>query len=61
MLASSPVLSANAVRIGIPPVQRVLLPLIALLERAYGRYPDDPKEIASVIELLEEVGTGLIQ
>ena len=61
MLASSPALSANAAGIGIPPVQQVLLPLVALLETAYGRYPDDLKEIANVIERLEEVGTGLVQ
>lgn len=60
MLASSPALRANIVRIKILPVQQVLLLLVVLLETAYDPYPDEPTKIASVFEPPGEVGIELV-
>ena len=61
MLASSPVLIANAVEIKIPPVQQVLLLPVVLPETVYSPRPDDPTKIVSVPEPLGEAGIGLVR
>ena len=61
MLASSPVLSANAVEIKIPPVPQVLLLPVVLPETAYTPRPDNPTKIVSVREPLGEAGIGLVR
>lgn len=61
MLASSPVLSANAARIEILPVLQVPLLPVVLLETADSLHLDDPAEIASVLEPLGAVEIGSVQ
>jgi hypothetical protein len=61
MLASSPVLTVDATKIEILPIQQVLLPPVVLTETVYFLDPGDPTETANVLERLGEAEIGSIQ